>query len=278
MDQIPIPVMELLLQVMALTTLRAAIQEANAFAGRQTIYFYIPGTAPFTIQPGTILPSITEQVFLNATTQIGYSGSPLVKVIGSSAGFNITGGLTTVRGLEINSSTGYSLTLSSAGGNIIESNRIAGILINSTGNNINGNTVSNSFANGISISSGAINNLIGNSSANNITGNAGYGISITSANGNQILNNTFGTNGLGGILISNSAGIVTGNTISGNSGFGITLNGGTGSLISNNTIGTNSWRRYFTIQWRWKFSGEYNNRKYWIWNISKRWYRKSNNK
>jgi hypothetical protein len=182
-------------------TLRSALQEANAFSGRQIIYFYIPGTAPFTIQPGTALPTISEQVYLNATSQGGYSGSPLVQVNGSFAGLNITGGSTTVRGIAINNSSGYSMTLSSAGGNIIESNRIAGILINSTGNNINGNTVSNSFANGISISSGAINNLIGTSSANNITGNAGYGISITSANGNQILNNTFGTNGLGGILI-----------------------------------------------------------------------------
>jgi len=222
------------------TTLRAAIQEANALAGRQIIYFYIPGSAPYIIQPGTALPVITEQVYLNATTQTGYSGSPLVQVTGSFGGLTITGGLSSVRGLAMNNSTGYSLMLSSAGGNNIETNKIAGILINSSGNNINGNTVTNSTASGISILAGAINNLIGTSSANNITGNVGYGISISNANGNQILSNTFGTNGLGGILISNSSGIVTGNIISGNSGIGIALDGGTGSHISNNTIGSNT--------------------------------------
>ena len=36
-------------------TLRAAIQEANALAGYQIVYFYIPGSAPFIIQPGTVL-------------------------------------------------------------------------------------------------------------------------------------------------------------------------------------------------------------------------------
>ncbi|MCU0414690.1 MAG: right-handed parallel beta-helix repeat-containing protein [Ignavibacteriaceae bacterium] len=222
------------------TTLRAAIQEANALAGRQTIYFYIPGTAPYVIQPGSVLPYITEQVFLNATSQKGYLGSPLVQVNGLNGGLTITGGSSTMRGLALNNSAGYSLTLSASGGNNIESNKIAGVSINSSGNNINGNTISNSTTNGILILAGAINNLIGNSSANNITGNAGYGISIADANGNQILNNTFGNNGLGGVLISNSAGIVTGNTLSGNTGVGITLNGGTGSQISNNTIGTNT--------------------------------------
>ena len=33
-------------------TLRSAIQEANALEGYQTIFFYIPGLAPFLIQPG----------------------------------------------------------------------------------------------------------------------------------------------------------------------------------------------------------------------------------
>ena len=120
-------------------TLRSAIQEANALAGYQTIFFYIPGSAPHIIQPGTALPNITEQVFLNATSQNGYSGSPLVIVGGAFGGLTITGGGSTIRGLELNSTSGYGLTLSSTGGNNIESNKIAGVFVSSPNNNINNN-------------------------------------------------------------------------------------------------------------------------------------------
>ncbi|MBT8387931.1 MAG: LamG domain-containing protein, partial [Ignavibacteria bacterium] len=64
-------------------TLRAAIQEANAYAGHQIVYFYIPGSAPYLIQPGTVLPDITESVYLDGTVQSGYAGSPVVQINGS---------------------------------------------------------------------------------------------------------------------------------------------------------------------------------------------------
>ena len=67
-------------------TLRSAIQETNALAGKQTLYFYIPGTAPFTISPQTPLPAITGPVSLDATFQHGYSGTPLIKINGTISG------------------------------------------------------------------------------------------------------------------------------------------------------------------------------------------------
>ena len=73
-------------------TLRSAIQETNALAGKQTVYFYIPGTAPFTISPQTPLPVITDPVSLDATFQKGYSGTPLIKIDGTISG--VTDGLT----------------------------------------------------------------------------------------------------------------------------------------------------------------------------------------
>ncbi len=52
-------------------TLRAAIEEANANEGADTIEFTIPGSGVHLIQPGSILPAITE-----ALTIDGYSNNP----------------------------------------------------------------------------------------------------------------------------------------------------------------------------------------------------------
>jgi len=93
------------------TTLRSAIQEANALAGKQTIYFYIPGASPHSIQPNSPLPEISEALALNATTQSGYSGTPLVEINGDFSGLVITGGGSNINGLAINNSSGFGLTL-----------------------------------------------------------------------------------------------------------------------------------------------------------------------
>jgi CSLREA domain-containing protein len=54
-------------------TLRAAIQEANAQAGANTINFAIPGTGPFLIQLGSRLPALADKS--GPTTINGYSQS-----------------------------------------------------------------------------------------------------------------------------------------------------------------------------------------------------------
>jgi len=135
-------------------------------------------------------------------------------------GLTIYGGGSTVQGLAINNFSSYGLTLSTVGGNTIEANQVSGILISSSGNNINGNTITNSTGDGISITTGADDNQIGVSSSNNIYENAGYGISIVSANGNQITNNNIDANSSGGISISNSTGSIIGNNITENMGDG----------------------------------------------------------
>ena len=221
-------------------TLRSAIQEANALAGPQPIYFYIPGSGPFNIVPGSALPAISDQVILDGTTQHGYAGIPLVKTSGNYGGLTVTAGNCTVQALSLNSSSGYGLTLSSGSGNIISNNQVSGISVSSSANSINGNIITGSTVNGISIVAGGSNNQIGVSSANNIFGNTGYGMTITSANGNQISFNSFTNNGLGGINLSNSAATIIGNTITGNSGVGLSANGSTGNAITNNTIANNN--------------------------------------
>jgi len=115
-------------------TLRSAIQEANALAGPQTIYFYITGSGQHSIVPASSLPLVSDQIFLDGSTQKGFSGSPLVSTNGTYGGLTITAGGSTVQALSLNSTSGYGLTLSSVGGNNIISNQISGISISSPNN------------------------------------------------------------------------------------------------------------------------------------------------
>src|SRR6185295_14542127 len=67
-------------------TLRAAIQESNALAGADTINFNIAGAGVHTISVTTQLPAITGAVTIDATTQPGYAGKPLIELSGPVSG------------------------------------------------------------------------------------------------------------------------------------------------------------------------------------------------
>jgi parallel beta-helix repeat protein len=216
-------------------TLRAAIEETNALAGEQIIYFYITDTDPVITPLSTDLPPLTESVRLYGQFQKGYEGFPLVKITGDFAGLTLTGGGSTVTGLEINDISGYSLTLSTTGGNTILNNQIAGMSISSSDNIVNDNTVTNSFAEGISVTAGADNNtFVNNEILNNLYGN---GISIANSNGYILSDNNVSSNNLAGIVITNSSGVVDNNTVSNNDGIGISLSGGSGNQVTDNRVG-----------------------------------------
>ena len=72
-------------------SLRQAILDANALAGTDQINFNISGAGPFTITPLTALPTITDAVIVDGTTQPGYAGTPLIELIGTSAGVGADG-------------------------------------------------------------------------------------------------------------------------------------------------------------------------------------------
>ena len=57
-------------------SLRAAIEQANATPGPDTIAFGIPGPGVKTIRPGSALPSIAEQVTVDGYAQPGPSRTP----------------------------------------------------------------------------------------------------------------------------------------------------------------------------------------------------------
>ena len=96
-------------------TLRAAIAEANAHAGRELIEFGIPESDAnfadglYTITPNPELPIIQSPMVIDATTQPVYTGTPLVVLDGTAskatmvdrAGFHITGDSTEVKGFSI---------------------------------------------------------------------------------------------------------------------------------------------------------------------------------
>ncbi len=56
-------------------SLRAAIEEANANAGADTIEFNIPGSGVHTISPSTALPAMTEQTTIDGYSQPGSSAN-----------------------------------------------------------------------------------------------------------------------------------------------------------------------------------------------------------
>jgi hypothetical protein len=83
-------------------SLRQAINDANQNPGPDTIVFNIPGGGVHTIAPLTPLPTITDPLVIDGTTQPGFAGTPIIELNGSSAGssasgIEITAGNCTVR-------------------------------------------------------------------------------------------------------------------------------------------------------------------------------------
>ncbi|MBL8856116.1 MAG: SBBP repeat-containing protein, partial [Planctomycetaceae bacterium] len=122
-------------------SLRQAITDANAIAGTDTIQFNIAtsdasynrdGLGTFVIQPTSALPTITEAVILDATTQSQYVSSPVIEIDGSNAGVNAngfsigsTGGGSTIKGFAINGfASGSGILVTTGGLNNIEGNYI----------------------------------------------------------------------------------------------------------------------------------------------------------
>lgn len=237
-------------------SLREALNGANATQGVDRITFQISGSGVQTIRPTSPLPEATGPVTIDATTQPGFNGSPVIELDGStvgisSSGLTISGGNSTVRGLVINRFLVSGITLKTAGGNRIEGNIIgldpAGAVRRPNGNGI---TLDQSGS-----------NIIGGTTAaqrNVISGNNSNGISFGTV-GNQIKGNYIGTNASGtAALMNNDHGIIlfflgtlgeanqvggtepgAGNLISGNGRNGIEASQ-PGVVIQGNRIGTDA--------------------------------------
>ena len=235
-------------------SLRQAIIDANLHPGVDSITFNIPGSAPFSIAPVTALPLIDEPTIVDATTQPGYAGTPIVEINGSSvigSGLTITAGNSTIKGFVINRFIGSGIVLSTNGNNLIQGNFI--------GTDVRGTLNRGNSQNGITINESP-NNMIGGvalGTRNLISGNSASGVSISGsgANGNSVLGNFIGPdiNGLAdlgnfqnGVIISGgssnnvigAASLSARNLISGNNNSGISISQGSGNVIQGNFIGT----------------------------------------
>src|SRR5437870_11674662 len=64
-------------------SLRQAILDANANPGLDTIAFNLGNGGMQTIRPNSSLPTITDPVVLDGTTQPGFAGNPLIVLNGT---------------------------------------------------------------------------------------------------------------------------------------------------------------------------------------------------
>jgi titin len=182
-------------------SLRQAITDANNHAGADVIHFAI-GSGAKTISPSKSLPGLGDGTTLDATSQPGYAGKPLVTINGTSAGastdgLKISGTGVTVRGLVIKNFGGSGMLIVGKG-----SNHVAGNYIGTDGTNDAGNK-----AHGILVQSP--NNTIGGATAsdrNVISGNGLSGVFLytTAATGNTVAGNFIGTDATGTRAIANS--------------------------------------------------------------------------
>jgi len=241
-------------------SLRQAILDSNASVGvLDTIVFSI-GTGPQTIALTTVvLPTITDPVIIDGTTQPGFSGVPLIELNGTgivttASGLGITAGSSTVRSLIINDFNAHGILLQTNDGNTI-----TGCYI---GTNAAGTAALGNSANGISAFSGSDNNIIGGLTStpgtglgNVISGNTLAGVRFDT-NGNTVLGNIIGLsaagnadlgNGGNGVIIVGGASNTVGgstttsrNIISGNTGNGVNIQGETGdsNTVAGNYLGT----------------------------------------
>lgn len=214
----------------------------NIATGAQTIYLFTP-------------VYITDAVIIDATTQPGFLGSPIIEITRFANffpqyGLEVTSGGsgTTLRGMVFNGFYGAGIHLSGGGGNVIEGNFL--------GTDLSG-TIARGGQSGLRVD-GSHNNIIGGSTPskrNLISGNSDAGIYFYNANQNVVIGNYLGTDKSGMSRLGNNTGVTIGpgnynqiggvlpeerNILSGNAADGVFLAGGTGNHIINNYIGLNA--------------------------------------
>jgi uncharacterized protein YjbI with pentapeptide repeats len=199
-------------------SLRAAIEAANAAVGPQGIAFKIPGIGPFTIAPLKPLPPLTNAIVIDATTQPGYAGVPLVNLSGASLPIDSNGLVTTAAGSTIRGLALHSFrTGNLAGGNLV--------VLNGPFSIVSGNYLGVDSSGTSPLPSN--NGVVGNSSGNVVGGGAGL----------TIRNVITGLSGAGVVMPAGARTRVDRNSIDGNGGLGI--DGGAAGVTPNDPFDAN---------------------------------------
>ena len=235
-------------------SLSAAILAANATVDLDTIKFAIPGNGGHTISQSRALPVITTPVVVNADSQPGFAGVPLIELHNgtggtSTVGLDIRAGSSRVLGLSV---TGFSTGIRLRDG---DGNTIAGCWV---GLDLGGNAGAN--ATGIAITGASASNVVGGTAAKarNVISSNGVGVRIegAGATGNVVEDDYVGTsadgtesrpNGDGILVVGGAAANTIGGTtagarnlISGNTEAGVALRGSgtSGNIVEGNDVGT----------------------------------------
>ncbi len=217
-------------------SLADAITQANGSSGPDMIDFALPGST--LIQPTVgFVPS--EAVTIDATTQTGYAGTPIVTLDGTSASVNtqsfdvVVASGVVIRGFSIINWMGDGIVITAgASATTIEANYI--------GVTTSGTTAAGNGASGVTIIDSSANVVGGTTTAarNVISGNGAQGIHISSfmSNGNMVLGNYIGTNAAGTAALSNTFNGVEIEDAASNTVGGTAV--GAGNVISGNTAST----------------------------------------
>jgi parallel beta-helix repeat protein len=219
-------------------SLRQALTDAaGGFCNPCTITFNIPVPGPIPVL--SLLPAPATPIIIDATTQPGYAGTPIVGVDGTPC--------TGCEGLHLQGSSALS------GLAVYNFNGGGGVELEGTGSN----TVTNNWL-GIDLSGAAapnvfgafIDNSSGNTISNNVISGNNFGVYGTGASNNTITNNFIGTGPGGTGSIGNTFGVlldttstqnvVMSNTIANNTN-GVTVfdPGSTGNGIKMNSMFAN---------------------------------------
>ena len=230
-------------------SLRAAIEYANGHPGLDTITFGI-GSGPHSIALLSGLPTITDPAVVDASTQPGYAGAPIIELDGTSTGvahgLAVSAGSSTLRGFVINRFRGFGVWIGFGGGNVVAGNYI--------GTDLTGTSASPNASNGVAVLGPSTNNLIGGptpADRNVIAANGDKGVVIAQAGSATIQGNFIGTDANGSTALPNRYfGIamepgfdsrVSHNLISGNGVIGVVIGGGSSrNTVDGNLIGTNA--------------------------------------
>ncbi|MBV8856963.1 MAG: SBBP repeat-containing protein [Acidobacteria bacterium] len=184
-------------------SLRQALLDAEAIPGADRIVFNIPGGGVKTITPLVALPEQNGPVVIDASTQPGYAGAPLVELDGANTvganGLRLNGGASVVRGLSV---FRFSFNLLLVGdGNVVEGCYLG---LNAAG----AAPASQPNATGVSVRGS--NNRIGGTQpgeGNVISGN-GWGVRLFSGQ-NVVQGNRIGTDAAGSAPVANTVAGVT---------------------------------------------------------------------
>ena len=230
-------------------TLRAAIEQANAHAGPDSIHFNLPttelgyGSGVWLISPGAELPTVTDEVEIDGTTQPEWTATPVIELEGTSAGsfadgIRIAASDVTVRSLAINRFDGDGIEVGSGAANAVIAGNHLGV--DATGLVDRGNN-----ARGIDLGAGSGPTTVGGTVAadrNVISGNGDDGIIIWDSSNNVIIHNFIGTDATGNVSLPNASdGIALGGTSAGNTigqpANGNVLSGNGNDGVENDALG-----------------------------------------